>query len=99
MDSLWRLSVPPATSTIALEGEWFIEWNGAQRWLISNNSATEIRDTISDLGGHASLFRSSNRDGEIFHPLNKTVMQLQQNIKQAFDPYGIFNPGRMYAEI
>ena len=30
---LWRLSVPPGTPPLAIEGDTFIDWGGALRWL------------------------------------------------------------------
>jgi len=33
----------------------------------------------------------------VFHPLPAPLMALQRNLKKAFDPAGILNPGRLYA--
>ena len=49
------------------------------------------------LGGHATLFRGHDGSGEVFQPLPPALFQLHRNVKQALDPSGIFNPGRMYA--
>jgi glycolate oxidase FAD binding subunit len=35
----------------------------------------------------------------VFQPLPAGLMTLHQRLKQAFDPAGIFNPGRMYPEL
>lgn len=93
---LWRLSVPPATPCLELAGSTFIDWAGAQRWLCSDVPATRIREAVGRVGGHATLFRGGDRLGEIFHPPSQGVWQLHQRIKKAFDPNGIFNPGRLY---
>ncbi|MGB5718313.1 MAG: FAD-linked oxidase C-terminal domain-containing protein, partial [Gammaproteobacteria bacterium] len=50
-------------------------------------------------GGHATLFRGGDRDGEVFHPLQAALLSLHQRLKQTFDPAGILNPGRMYREL
>ncbi|HSQ05619.1 MAG TPA: FAD-linked oxidase C-terminal domain-containing protein, partial [Burkholderiales bacterium] len=34
----------------------------------------------------------------VFHPLAPGLMKLHQRLKRSFDPAGILNPGRMYAE-
>ena len=93
--NLWRISVPPATPPLSLEGDWLMEWNGALRWLKSDAPAESIRAAAADAGGHAMLFRGGDRD-RVFHPLQQSVFKLHQNLKQAFDPNRIFNPGRMY---
>ena len=35
---------------------------------------------------------------QVLHPLSPAVLALHRRLKQAFDPKGIFNPGRMHAE-
>jgi glycolate oxidase FAD binding subunit len=100
---LWRLSVPSVTTPIVLDGTQLIEWGGAQRWLrtndISSKSADAIRAAASIAGGHATLFRGGDKNVGVFHPLAPAVARIQQNLRHAFDPHGIFNPGRMYAPL
>ena len=92
---LWRLALPPASAPLAIHGKYFVEWNGALRWLYSDAPAEKIRAAVTHSGGHATLFRGETRN-EVFHPLAATLAQLHRNLKAAFDPHGIFNPGRMY---
>ncbi|HIF55356.1 MAG TPA: glycolate oxidase subunit GlcE [Methylococcaceae bacterium] len=94
-DDLWRLSVPPAIPEIALSGEWFYEWGGAQRWLKTSESKQTVFSTAEQLGGHAALFRSRDRAAELFQPLPEVLKKLNRNLKIAFDPQQIFNPYRM----
>jgi glycolate oxidase FAD binding subunit len=98
-DPLWRLSVPPATPPLALDGDWFIDWGGAQRWLYSKEKPEQIRRLVASVGGHATLFRNAPENVEVFHPLPAPLLKLQQRIKQAMDPAGILNPGRLYPEL
>ena len=93
---LWRLSVPSDALAVALPGAQLVEWGGAQRWLRSDGSAAEICARAAALGGHATLFRHGERSGEVFHPLPPAMWALQRQLKQAFDPAGVFNPGRLY---
>ncbi len=93
---LWRLSLPSDALAIELGGAQLVEWGGAQRWLRSDLPPGEIRGRVGALGGHASLFRNGARDGEVFHPLTAPMQALQRNLKNAFDPAGVFNPGRLY---
>lgn len=93
---LWRLSLPSDAPAIELGGAQLVEWGGAQRWLRSDLSPEEIRTGVAALGGHASLFRDGAREGAVFHPLAAPMLALQRNLKRAFDPAGVFNPGRLY---
>jgi glycolate oxidase FAD binding subunit len=96
--SIWRLSVPSTTPPLALRGEQLIEWGGAQRWLKTDADAATIRAAAEKAGGHASLFRGGDKQVGVFHPLAPAVAKIHRNLKTAFDPSGIFNPGRMYTE-
>ncbi len=93
---LWRLSVPSDALAVALPGTQLVEWGGAQRWLRADVPAEAIRARAAALGGHATLFRHGERSGEVFHPLPAPLWALQRTLKQAFDPAGVFNPGRLY---
>lgn len=99
---LWRFSVAPGTPVIDLPGDSLMEWNGAQRWLKTEASAHEVFATLAAANGNAMLFKTSQPHSaaeSLFQPLTAPLMQWQQAVKQAFDPAGIFNPGRMYAEL
>lgn len=95
---LWRLSAPPATLPLNLPGQWLIDWGGAQRWLKNPLPAEVIRETVTRLGGHATLFRNGERKGQVFHPLPPAMLAIHKRLKFAFDPHGILNPGRLYAD-
>lgn len=94
--TLWRLALPPGTPVLALPGDWLLDWGGTQRWLISDAGAQTLRAAAAAAGGHATAFRGADRDGEVFHPLEPGIEVLHRRLKEAFDPRGILNPGRMY---
>jgi len=94
---LWRVSLPAAAP--ALPGERLTEWGGALRWIVTDEPAEAFRQHVAILGGHATLFRGHDGTGEVFHPLPPAMMALHQRVKQALDPHGLFNPGRLYAEL
>src|SRR3569623_1755240 len=95
---LWRLSLPPAIPPLALAGDSLLEWGGALRWLKTSADAATVRKAVEQAGGHAWLFRGCAGDDR-FHPLPPALLAVQQRVKQAFDPKGIFNRGRMYAAL
>jgi len=95
---LWRLSVPSHTPPLELPGEQLIEWGGALRWLRSSAPARRIREAVARAGGHATLFRAADKSAGAFHPLAAPLLEIHRKLKLAFDPQGIFNPGRMYPE-
>lgn len=100
-ETLWRLSVPSVAPPLDLPGEQLIEWGGALRWLKSDASAEAIRAAAAAAGGSAMLYRAPavlKTQVGAFAPLSATLLKLHKNLKAAFDPRGIFNPGRLYSE-
>ena len=94
--SLWRLSLAPASSKPDLPGEWFLDWGGSQRWLKTDAEPERVFRVSENFGGHGTLYRSPDPSIDRFQPLPGKLMQLHENLKRAFDPAGILNPGRMY---
>lgn len=102
-EPLWRVSVPSTSAALDLPGAQLLEWGGALRWLRGGASVTDqaIRQAAELAGGHATLFRAdaAQKAGVgVFQPLAAPLARIQRNLKYAFDPQGIFNPGRMYPE-
>jgi glycolate oxidase FAD binding subunit len=93
---LWRLSLPATAPPLALDGDCLIEWGGAQRWLSANSPAAKVRDAAAAAGGHATLFMGHDRSAGVFTPLKSPLDRIHRELKRAFDPDGVFNPGRLY---
>ena len=95
---LWRLVVKPTAPPLNLGDAQWIEWGGAVRWLASGLPPAALREATKAAGGHATLFRgNAPRDG-VFTPLAPALAALHRNLKQRFDPRGIFNRGRLYPD-
>jgi glycolate oxidase FAD binding subunit len=94
--TLWRLSLPQTAAPLALDGDCRIEWGGAQRWLCSEQPAALVRDAAEAAGGHATLFMGHDRSAGVFAPLKSPLDRIHRELKRAFDPDGVFNPGRLY---
>jgi glycolate oxidase FAD binding subunit len=82
-----------------MAGDTLIEWRGAQRWCVGHRPAAEVRDTAARAGGHATLCRAADKSAGVFAPLSAPLQRIHRSLKQAFDPAGIFNPGRLYADL
>jgi glycolate oxidase FAD binding subunit len=98
-ESLWRLSVAATSGALALPGQQFIEWHGAQRWWKTTADAALVRAAAAGAGGHATLVRGADKSQGVFAPLSAVLMRVHHELKQAFDPARIFNPGRLYADL
>lgn len=94
--TLWRLSVPPACPPLDIEGDTLVEWGGALRWVYSDAPASRLRALAARAGGHATAFRGAMDRTEVFEGLAPPLERIHRNLKAAFDPAGIFNPGRLY---
>ena len=97
-NGVWRVSVSTVAEPLQLPGEQLIEWGGAQRWLKTTADASVIRAAAANAGGHATLFKGGDKSVGVFHPLEAAVARIHRNLKNTFDPAGIFNRGRMYPD-
>ncbi len=97
-NSLWRLSIRPTEEPISLPGAWMLEWHGALRWLSTDASEAEVRESARRAGGHATLFRSADLSAAAFTRPGATELGIMKGVKEALDPHGIFNPGRLYPD-
>jgi glycolate oxidase FAD binding subunit len=101
---LWRLSLPATAAGAALAeaDRVAFEWNGAQAWIggVERQAIDLITRTT---GGHVTLFRrddtAAGDTSEVFAPLPAPLLELHRAVKRVFDPAGILNPGRMYANL
>ena len=98
-ECLWRLSVPATTPPLDLPGDRFIEWGGAQRWWRTHAPGEQVRAAAARAGGHATLFRATDKSAGVFAPLARPLARIHRGLKQAFDPAGVFNPGRLYPDL
>ena len=100
---LWRISLASDIESLGLPAEYdkdhcLYEWGGALRWLKSDVPAEVIQRAAAVEEGHASLFRHEGHSS-LFQPLTPGLIRIHQNLKQAFDPENILNPGKLYSEL
>jgi glycolate oxidase FAD binding subunit len=97
---LWRLSVPQTAAALDLPEPPLIEWHGGQRWVrAARADGARVRQAAHTAGGHATLFRSGGAAAlHRFSPQAPVLERIQRELKRQFDPDGIFNPGRLFAD-
>jgi glycolate oxidase FAD binding subunit len=108
---VWRVSLPPSDGPRAMDhirtaapgARGYYDWAGGLLWVSvppSEHGSTQVvRGAIPPATGHATLIRgpeSLRRSVFVFEPLPDPLAKLTQRVKQAFDPSGVLNPGRMY---
>jgi glycolate oxidase FAD binding subunit len=95
---LWRLTLPALAAPLPIGDEPLVEWNGMQRWYrVGPEENLFARVAASE--GHATAFRRAPAGAEVFAPLAAPVARLHRALKAVFDPAGILNSGRMYANL
>ena len=89
-----------------MTAEAYYDWSGGLIWLevpaTADAGASDIRRAVAVHGGHATLIRADRAIRgavEVFQPQTPVLDRITRDIKTAFDPQGILNPGRMYAGI
>jgi len=99
--ALWRLSVPAHAPVLALpEGARgpLIEWHGALRWVQAPRAlGPQLQALAAQAGGTAQMFQpeAAAATATSATALAPALAALQARLQQAFDPAGIFNPGRL----
>lgn len=94
---LWRFSVNSNAQHFLPEEDWLLDWGGSQRWLRGDFVVDELQALAERAGGQVSRYRGGDRLQDVFHTQPPALRQLHQRLKHAFDPSGIFNPGRLYS--
>ncbi len=73
-----------------------IHWGGALRWLKSTAEDNQIHRIALTL----AVMRPALVPEMVALPrLSAPLFRYHQQLKQQLDPCGVFNPGRMYAEL
>lgn len=108
--AVWRISTTPslapgiAAGINATAGAFhFYDWAGGLIWVEMPSEQPQegaVRTALAGRG-HATLIRASaaaRASASVFEPLDPARAALSRRLKESFDPKGVLNPGRMYAE-
>lgn len=99
--ALWRISVPEFAPALSLDGDWLLDWAGAQRYLKTHVPAEQIFSAAQQVAGHASCYSADKMANDVpaFQPLQGAVRTLHRRVRDSFDEQRLFNPGRYHAEL
>lgn len=102
---VWRVFIPPTEAAhivgAAAPQFWQADMAGGVLWigLPPESDGVRLREACEEAGGHAVLLRASEETRNrvaVFARETKPRMALTKAVKAAFDPLGLFNPGRMW---
>jgi glycolate oxidase FAD binding subunit len=101
-EDVWRVAVPPSQAATVVDAvgspNWAGDCAGGLLW-IATGDHRRLRDAVHSVGGYATLVRAdakTRRSMDVFEPEDPVRAQLTRAVKAAFDPLGLFNPGRMW---
>jgi glycolate oxidase FAD binding subunit len=107
---VWKISTAPTLApgiaagiNAAAGALYFYDWAGGLLWLEMPGDKPQENAVRASLAGrgHATLIRASaaaRASADVFEPLDPVRAAISQRLKASFDPKGVLNPGRIYAE-
>jgi glycolate dehydrogenase FAD-binding subunit len=104
MEDVWLLQIPPAAAgdiVRTMTGVWIADFAGARIWErgTPGYAGDWHREKAANASGSATLVRASDATRAHvapFAPEPPERAALTRAVKAAFDPLGLFNPGRMW---
>jgi glycolate oxidase FAD binding subunit len=81
------------------------DWAGGLLWVATppdEEAANLVRAAVRAIGAQAMLFRGSadlRARLDVFEPQEQSLAGLTKRVKEAFDPKGVLNPGRMWPQV
>jgi glycolate oxidase FAD binding subunit len=111
--AVWRISTLPAKGhelaalvSGATAAEVLYDWAGGLLWMAvpaaADAAAALVRAAVKAIGGHATLIRAPaplRAAVDVFEPQDVGLAALTKRVKESFDPKGVLNPGRMWAQV
>jgi len=99
----WQVHLPPRHAPDLVEAlqplgiEWAMDWGGGRVWVALEQTDDRVRQEAARLGGEARLVQAPaemRATVPAFHPRQKGVAALEQRVRRAFDPAGVFATAR-----
>lgn len=98
-ETRWRVHLPPrhAAALVArlapLGIDWAMDWGGSRVWIAHAGDGLLVREVATALGGEATLVAASGAmlaAAPPFPPRAPGLAALEQRVRRAFDPQGVF---------
>ncbi len=96
-EDLWCILLRPSREHFLQDERWLIDWRGARRWLAAGSDRESIDRLVANVGGEAWQMRGAPDGADVFPGRRGAYCKMLLQLKQALDPAGIFNPGRLYS--
>lgn len=96
-ENLWCISLRSTREHFKQDADWLIDWRGARRWLSGRCDRGTLDDMIGEAGSEVCHIRGAGQGADVFPARSEAYRQALLRVKQALDPAGIFNPGRLYS--
>ena len=99
----WQVHLPPrqapalAERLAPLGADWAMDWGGGRVWVALDRHDAVVREEAQRLGGEAALVvapEAMRATVPAMHPRAPGVAALEQRVRRAFDPAGVFASGR-----
>ena len=100
---LWRVHLPPArtpgfvASLGTLDARFASDWGGGLVWVALDGTGRELREAAAAAGGEAILVLAEEAMRAripTLHPRSRGVALLEERVRRAFDPAGLFETVR-----
>jgi glycolate oxidase FAD binding subunit len=110
-DAVWRVSVRPSSGPSVLAAlqprgvSGFLDWGGGLVWLTGPADTAvhaAVEAAVRAAGGTWTLLRAPDTlrcAVRVVPDEPRPLARITREVKAAMDPAGIFNPGRLYAEL
>ena len=96
-ENLGCISVRSTHEHFEKDGDWLLDWRGARRWLAGSYDRDALSARAGDAGGELWQLRGAENGADVFPERGAAYRNMLLRLKQALDPGGIFNPGRLYS--
>jgi len=104
----WQVHLPPRHAPALIDRlqplgiDWAMDWGGGRLWVALDGEGQEVREEAARLDGEAALVRAPGTMRAhipAIHPRAAGLAALEQRVRRAFDPTGVFATGRFLEDV